>query len=152
VYSTRVFRHLNAPRPAVYRALLDAGAIAKWRVPAGMSSRVHEFDAREGGSFRVSLTYDAPTGTGKTALRTDTYHGRFVKLVPNEQVVEAFEFEAADPELRGEMTMTTTLTDAAGGTGVLMVHEGIPDKVPAADSETGTRMALANLAKLVEGG
>jgi uncharacterized protein YndB with AHSA1/START domain len=119
-------------------------------VPAGMSSRVHEFDAREGGSFRISLTYDAPTGTGKSAPRTDTYHGRFARLVRNEQVVEVFEFETADPGLRGQMTMTTTLTDAAGGTDVVVVHEGIPDKVPAADNETGTRMALANLARLVE--
>jgi uncharacterized protein YndB with AHSA1/START domain len=141
---------MSAPRPAVYRALLDAGAIAKWRVPAGMSSRVHEFDAREGGSFRISLTYYAPAETGKSARHTDTYHGHFVRLVPNEQVVEVFEFETADPELRGQMTMTTTLTEAAGGTDVLVVHEGIPDKVPAADNETGTRMALANLAKLVE--
>jgi uncharacterized protein YndB with AHSA1/START domain len=150
VYSTQVSRHINAPRPAVYRALVDAGAIPKWRVPTGMSARVHEFDAREGGSFRISLSYHAPTGTGKSAEHTDTYHGHFVRLVPDEQVVEVFEFETADPGLRGEMTMTTTLTDAAGGTDVLVVHEGIPDKVPAADNETGTRMALANLAGLVE--
>jgi uncharacterized protein YndB with AHSA1/START domain len=134
----------------VYRALLDPGAIAQWRVPAGMSSHVHEFDAREGGRFRVSLTYDAPVGTGKSGPQTDTYHGHFVKLVPNEQVVEAFEFETADPALRGTMTMTTTLTDADGGTDILVVHEGIPDSVPQADNETGTRMALANLAQLVE--
>jgi uncharacterized protein YndB with AHSA1/START domain len=150
VYSTQASRHIRAPRSAVYRALLDAGAIAQWRVPAGMRSHVHEFDAREGGSFRVSLTYDAPTGTGKSASHTDTYRGHFVKLVPDEQVVEVFEFETADPELRGEMTMTTTLTDADGGTDVLVVHEGVPDKVPPADNETGTRMALAKLAKLTE--
>jgi uncharacterized protein YndB with AHSA1/START domain len=150
MYSTRVSRRMSAPRPAVYRALLDPGAITKWRVPAGMSSRVHEFDAREGGAFRISLTYDGPAGTGKSAPHTDTYHGHFVKLVPNEKVVEVFEFETADPELRGKMTMTTALTEAADGTDVLVVHEGIPDKVPAADNETGTRMALANLAKLVE--
>ena len=150
MYSTQASRHIRAPRSAVYRALLDAGAIAQWRVPPGMSSHVHEFDAREGGSFRVSLTYDAPTGTGKSASHTDTYRGHFVKLVPDEQVVEVFEFETADPDLRGEMTMTTTLTDADGGTDVLVVHEGVPDKVPPADNETGTRMALAKLAKLTE--
>ena len=150
MYSTQASRHIRAPRSAVYRALLDAGAITQWRVPAGMSSHVHEFDAREGGSFRVSLTYDAPTGTGKSASRTDTYRGHFVKLVPDEQVVEVFEFETADPDLRGEMTMTTTLTDADGGTDVLVVHEGVPDKVPPADNETGTRLALAKLAKLTE--
>ncbi len=150
MYSTQVSQHVDASRPAVYRALLDAEAIAKWRVPAGMRSHVHEFDAREGGSFRVSLTYDAPDGAGKSAPHTDTYHGHFLKLVPNEEVVEVFEFETADPAFRGTMTMTTTLTDADGGTDVLVVHEGIPDGVPAADNETGTRMALANLAHLVE--
>jgi uncharacterized protein YndB with AHSA1/START domain len=150
VYSTQLSRHIDAPRPAVYRALVDAGAISKWRVPGGMSARVHEFDAREGGAFRVSLSYDTPAGTGKSAAHTDTYHGHFVRLVPDEQVVEVFEFETADPRLRGEMTMTTTLTDADGGTDVLVVHERIPDQVPAADNETGTRMALANLARLVE--
>ena len=150
MYSTRVSRHVNAARPAIYRALVDASAIAKWRVPDGMSARVHEFDAREGGAFRISLSYDTPAGTGKSAAHTDTYHGHFVRLVPDEQVVEVFEFETADPGLRGEMTMTTTLADAGGGTDVLVVHEGIPDQVPAADNETGTRMALASLARLVE--
>ncbi|MEV0399220.1 SRPBCC domain-containing protein [Actinoallomurus sp. NPDC050550] len=152
MHSTRVSQHINASRPAVYRALLDANVMAKWRVPDGMSSHVHVFDAREGGAFRVSLTYDAPDAVGKSTAHTDTYHGHFVKLVPNEQVVEEFEFEAEDPALRGTMTMTTTLTDADGGTDVVIVHEGLPDVVPAADNETGTRMALANLARLVEGG
>src|SRR5712691_243762 len=104
--STRITRLINAPRAAVYRALLDARAVATWKVPTGMTSHVHAFDGREGGSFRISLTYDAPTGTGKTTARTDTYHGRFVKLVPNELVVEADEFETTDPALRGEMTIT----------------------------------------------
>jgi uncharacterized protein YndB with AHSA1/START domain len=151
VYSTEISQHVNAPRAAVYRALLDPDAIAHWRVPAGMRSQVHEFEAREGGRFRVSLTYDSPDSTGKTAGHTDTYHGRFLRLVPDERVVEQFEFEAADPALGGTMTMTTTLTDAGdGGTTVTIRHEGIPDVVPAADNETGTRMALANLARLVE--
>src|SRR2546421_7187715 len=100
--STRISRCVNAPRPAVYRALLDARAVATWMVPDGMTSHVHAFDHREGGSFRISLTYDAPTGAGKTSAHTDTYHGRFVKLVPDEQVVEVVEFEATDPALRGE--------------------------------------------------
>lgn len=151
MYSTRVSRHVKAERSAVYRALLDADSIAKWRVPDGMSGQVHEFDAREGGGFRVSLTYDAQTGTGKSTAHTDTYHGHFVKLVPDEQVVEVFEFETESPELRGEMRMTTSLTEVDGGTDVLIVHEGMPDAVPAADNETGMRMALENLAKLVEG-
>jgi uncharacterized protein YndB with AHSA1/START domain len=151
VYSTRVNGHVRAARSIVYRALIDADAIAKWRVPHGMRAQVHEFDAREGGSFRISLMYTAPTETGKSSMRTDTYHGHFAKLVPDEQVVEVIAFESADPALQSPMTMTTTLTDASGGTEVLIVHDGIPDIVPAADNELGTRMALANLAALVEG-
>ena len=88
---TRITQCVNAPRTAVYRARLDPHAAATWMVPDGMTSHVHEFDAREGGSFRISLTYDEPTGTGKTTAHTDTYHGRFAKLVPNEQVVEVIE-------------------------------------------------------------
>jgi uncharacterized protein YndB with AHSA1/START domain len=152
VYTTRVSRRVNASRAEIYRALLDATAVARWRVPTGMRGEVHEFDAREGGAFRVSLTYEAPDATGKSEARTDTYHGRFVELVPDERVVEVVEFETADPGLRGEMTMTTELAETDGGTEVVIVHEGVPDAVPAADNETGTRMALANLARLVEPG
>ena len=85
-----------------------------------------EFDAREGGAFRISLTYDAQTGTGKTTAHTDTYRGNFVKLVANTQVVEALEFETTDDALRGKMTITTTLVDANGGTDVLVQYEGLP--------------------------
>ena len=148
--STHIGRHINAPRAIIYRALLDARAVAAWRVPTGMTCHVHAFEAREGGSFRVSLTYDAPTGEGKTTAHTDTYHGRFVKLVPNELVVEVVEFETTDPALRGEMTITTTLTDAGGGTDLLAVHDGLPPGVPVADNEAGWREALAKLAALVE--
>jgi uncharacterized protein YndB with AHSA1/START domain len=152
VSSTRISRHVNAPRASVYRALLDARAVATWKVPTGMTSHVHAFDAREGGSFRISLTYDESTGTGKTTAHTDTYHGRFAKLVTDEQVVEAVEFETTDPALRGEMTITITLTDADGGTDVLAVHDGLPRGVPTADNEAGWREALAKLAALVEAG
>jgi len=148
--STRISQHINAPRAVVYRALLDPRAIAKWKVPDGMTCHLHAFDAREGGSFRISLTYDAPTGTGKTTAHTDTYHGRFVRLIPNEQVVEVDEFETDDPALRGEMTITITLVDGNGGTDLLAVHDGLPSGVSPGDNETGWRMALAKLAALVE--
>ena len=148
--STRISRRVNAPRAIVYRALLDARAVPKWKVPTVMTSHVHTFDAREGGSFRISLTYDEPTGTGKTSAHTDTYHGCFVKLVTNEQVVEVVEFETTDPHLRGEMTITISLADAkGGGTDVLAVHDGLPSGVPIADNEAGWREALAKLAALV---
>ena len=149
--STEVSCLIRAPRPAVYRALVDPAAISVWRVPTGMASQVHEFDAREGGRFRVSLSYEAPDRTGKSSGNTDTYHGHFVSLVADEQVVEQIEFETADPALLGTMTMTTTLADAAGGTRVTVRHDGIPDGVAAADNETGTRMALEKLTDLVEG-
>lgn len=150
--SSRFFRHMNAPRALVYHALLDPGAVAKWKVPDGMTCHVHAFDAREGGSLRISLTYDAPTGTGKTSAHTDTYHGRFVKLVPDEQVVEVDEFETEDPALRGEMKITITLADSNGGTDLVAVHDGLPPGVSSADNETGWQMALARLAALVESG
>lgn len=149
--STRVHRHIDAPRPVVYRLLLDAGAIVQWKVPDDMQAQVHVFEAHEGGAIRMSLTYDAPTGTGKTAAHTDTYHGRFIRLVPNELVVEADEFETDDPALRGEMISTITLADsAAGGTDVVGMHEHLPPGLSTADNESGWRMALDKLAALAE--
>ena len=148
--STRVTCRVDAPRSRVYRALIDAQAVEKWMVPDGMTSHVHTWDAREGGELRVSLTYDAPTGSGKTTAHTDTFHGRFVKLVSNQLVVEMIEFETTDPRLRGEMTITYALSDADGGTDVLGVHDGLPPGVSTADNETGWRMSLAKLAALVE--
>jgi uncharacterized protein YndB with AHSA1/START domain len=148
--STRVSGHVDAPRVAVYRALVDADAIAAWRVPAGMRSEVHKFDAREGGTFRISLHSDSPDAVGTSSALTDTYHGHFVELVPDERVVEAIEFESDDPALGGVMTMTTTLRESGDGTDVLIEHDGIPDAVNPADNETGTRMALAALAAWVE--
>lgn len=120
-------------------------------VPNGMSSRVHTFEPREGGAFRISLTYDAPSAAGKTTADTDTYHGRFVKLIPNEQVVEVVEFETTDPAIQGEMTITISLADANGGTDISAVHDGLPRGVSTADNELGWRMSLDKLAALVEG-
>ncbi len=148
--TTRLTQHVNASPAVVYRALIDAGAVAAWRVPDGMTSHVHQFEGREGGSFRISLTYDTPTGTGKTSAHTDTYHGRFVRLVPNQQVVEVIELETTDPALQGEMIVTFTLTEVNGGTDVLGVHENVPPGVSPADNEMGWRMSLENLARLVE--
>jgi uncharacterized protein YndB with AHSA1/START domain len=148
--ATRISRRVNAPCPKVYRALLDARAVATWMVPTGMTSHVHAFDPREGGAFRISLTYDAPTGAGKTTAHTDTYHGRFIELVPDEKVVEVVEFETADPALQGEMTITMTLADADGATELLAVHDGLPPGLSPADNEAGWRSSLAKLAVLVD--
>ncbi|HWT23906.1 MAG TPA: SRPBCC family protein [Solirubrobacteraceae bacterium] len=148
--STRTSRVIRAPRGRVYAALLDPAAVARWKVPAGMTCEVHTFEAREGGAIRVSLTYDAPDRTGKTTGRTDTYHGRFARLVPGELVVEVDEFETDDPALRGEMTITVGLRDHDDGTELVAVHEGLPDGVRPADNEEGWRQSLDRLAALVE--
>ncbi len=148
--STRVSRHVKAPRAKVYAALIDANAVARWKVPAGMTCHVHEFEGREGGTIRISLTYDASGDAGKTTAHTDTYRGRFVELTPNERVVEVDEFETADPALRGEMKITISLVDSDGGTDVLGVHEGLPPGVSIADNQAGWQSSLARLAALVE--
>lgn len=167
---TRLVRRIRAPRAVVYRALLDPAAVQQWMVPDGMTSEVHEFEAREGGGFRISLTYDEPTGTGKTSSRTDTFHGRFARLVPDTEVVQVVEFETDDPSMQGEMTITYRLTDLArdggddparpgnGGvpgtevpdTEVIGHHEHVPPGVSPADNELGWTMSMGKLARLVE--
>lgn len=148
--TTRLARHIRAPRASVYRALLDPEAVQWWMVPDSMTSHVHSFEAREGGTFRISLTYDQPTTTGKTTAQTDTYHGRFTRLVPDTEVVQVIEFEADDPALQGEMTITYTLADTGEGTDLTALHENLPPGIPPADNELGWSMSLAKLARLVE--
>jgi uncharacterized protein YndB with AHSA1/START domain len=148
--TTRVSRHIDAPRARVYGALLDPELVQQWMVPDGMTSRVHSFDAREGGTFRISLTYDAPTTTGKTGPQTDSFHGWFVRLVPDSEVVQRVEFESDDPSMQGEMTITYTLADAGGGTDLVGRHENLPPGVAPADNELGWSMSVAKLARLVE--
>lgn len=148
--TTRGARHVRAPRARVYAALLDPGAVQQWMVPDGMTSRIHSFDAREGGTFRISLTYDEPTTAGKTSPRTDSFHGRFVRLVPDTEVVQAVEFETDDPAMQGEMTIIYTLADAGSGTDLVGVHENLPPGVSPADNELGWTMSIEKLAGLVE--
>jgi uncharacterized protein YndB with AHSA1/START domain len=148
VYSQTSQRLVRAPRAAVYAALLDPRAIESWRVPDDMTARVEELEARQGGRFRVSLSYRDAGRSGKSEGATDTTVGYYAELNPGRQVIE---FESDDPALAGEMTMTWTLRDVDGGTEVELVHVGLPDAVPAQDNATGTRMALGNLAAYVEG-
>jgi len=150
VYATTTTGLVRAPRQQVYAALLDPDAVARWRVPDGMTAEVHVWEPRAGGRFRVSLTYDGDEA-GKSGAHTDTYAGHFSRLVQDEQVVEVLAFESDDPDLREQMTMTTSLRDAEGGTEVELVHDGVPDAVRPEDNETGSRMALAKLAAYVEG-
>jgi uncharacterized protein YndB with AHSA1/START domain len=147
-YSTELSIEVAAPPAAVYRALLDADAVARWRVPDNMTGEVHEWDPRAGGRFRVSLTYVGDEA-GKSGAHTDTYSGTFVELVPDQRVVEITEFETDDPALQGAMTMTTTIAPSAAGSTVIVRHDDVPDAVSPADNEAGTRMALVKLAALV---
>ena len=147
---TRIRYHIRAPRTDVYRAMLDPAAVARWRVPEGMTSEVHHFEAWEGGRFRVSLTHETATGMGKTTSQTDTCHGRFVRLVPDELIVERVEFETSDPSMQGEMTITTSLVEADDGTDLIAEHAGLPPGVSPADNEIGWQMSLRRLADLVE--
>jgi uncharacterized protein YndB with AHSA1/START domain len=147
--TTRARRHINAPPERVYRLLIDRDAVQRWKVPDGMSSYVHAFEPRVGGTFRVSLTYDSPDPQGKSSAHTDTYHGRFVSLIPNSLVVESLEFETTNPAMSGEMTISYTLSPSHG-TDLLAVHEGLPDGVRPADNELGWRMSLDKLAALAE--
>ena len=132
----------------MYEALTDPALIGRWRYPDGMTSVV---ERQEDGAFRVTLTYEAPDAQGKTTARSDVYRARFTRLVSAELVVEVDEFETADPQLAGEMTMTIILRDGDGGTELLAVHEGVPPGVTGEDNELGWRMALDRLAALVEG-
>lgn len=126
-------------------------------VPDGMTSEVHAFDPVEGGTFRISLTYDERTGAGKTTADTDTFHGTFARLVPDHEVVQVVEFETDDPSMQGEMTITYQLTDAGSadgtiGTMVTGSHEGLPPGLDPADNELGgLYSSMSKLAHLVEG-
>jgi uncharacterized protein YndB with AHSA1/START domain len=152
--TSRVSRIMEAPREAVYRACIDPATVAVWRVPDNMTARVHMFDARVGGGYRMSLTYrDAgPSRAGKSSDDTDTFEGQFVELVANETIVEVIAFESEDPGFAGAMRITTSLRDAAGGTEITLAFENIPPGIRPADNDEGTRQSLNKLAALLEGG
>jgi uncharacterized protein YndB with AHSA1/START domain len=150
--STQVSRIIKAPRQAVYQACLDPDAVARWRVPDNMVGHMHVFEAREGGTVRMSLTYRDPGQSpgGKTSEDTDTFQGRFVELVTCEKIVEAIVFESSDPAFAGEMKLTTRLADADAGTEITILCENIPPGIRLEDNQTGSRQSLRKLATLVE--
>ena len=152
--STQVSAIIKASRKAVYQACLDPDALAAWRVPDNMKGQVHVFEAREGGTYRMSLTYQDPAHSlrGKTSGDTDTFQGRFVELVPDEKIVEMVVFESQDPRFAGDMKITTRLADTGEGTRVTILCENIPTGVRPQDNETGCRQSLRKLAALVESG
>lgn len=145
----RFSQFIPAPPEAVYQALLDPARIEQWRVPSDMRAEAHHFEAWPGGRFRVSLTFQFEGPTGKSSARTDTYHGSFRELLPNQRVVEVLEFETDDPQMQGEMTITTTLDAVDGGTLLTAIHSGLPPGISTRDNEIGWRDSLSKLARLL---
>lgn len=143
-------RLIKAPSRTIYRALLDPNAIAAWRAPRGMRMEIAAFDAREGGIFRMALTYDDPTACGKTSAHSDVVEGRFHELVPNERVVEIVTFSSDDPVFAGEMSITTSLSPVPDGTEVTIRCDNVPHGISAEDHQAGLASTLANLAAFIE--
>ena len=117
-----------------------------------MTGKVHEFEARVGGGYRMSLFYPASerANRGKTAEREDRFTARFVELTPPTRVVQAISFDSANPAFAGEMTMAVTFEERDGGTEVTIVFERIPPGIRSEDNDAGTRSSLEKLARYVE--
>ena len=144
-------RRIDAPVDALYRALTDPDARARWLPPSGMTARMERYDLRVGGGYRMVLTFADPSGgTGKSTADSDVVEATFVELVEGERVVEAIEFESDDPAFAGTMTMTWQLTPLPGGTEVSIVASGVPTGISPADHATGMQSSLENLAAYVE--
>ena len=139
--TVRLHRVLRAPAERVYRAFLDAAAMAKWLPPYGFTCQVHELDARVGGRYRMSFT-NFTTGEGHT------FGGVYNELVPGERLRYTDKFE--DPNLPGEMQMTLTLTPVSCGTELHIVQEGVPAAIPLEMCYLGWQESLVQLARLVE--
>ena len=152
--STRTSRVIKASREALYRAFTDPAALAAWLSPGEMTGKVHEFDARVGGGYRMSLFYPSSEQVyrGKTSEREDRFTARFVELTPPTRIVQAISFDSVDPAFSGEMTMVVTLEDRDGGTEVTILFEHIPSGIRPEDNEDGSRSSLEKLARYVESG
>ena len=139
--TVRLHRVLRAPAERVYRALLDPDAMAKWLPPNGFTGKVHQMDAKVGGSYKMSFTN---FGSGQS----HSFGGKFIELVPNERIRYSDTFD--DPNLAGTMMTTITFTKVSVGTEVNVVQEGIPSVIPLDGCYLGWQESLALLAKLVE--
>ena len=137
----RLHRVLRATPERVYRAFLDPEALVKWLPPNGFTCKVHEMNAKVGGSFKMSFTNFS---TGKS----HSFGGTYVELKPNERIRYTEKFD--DPNLPGEMQTTITLKEVFCGTEVSIVQEGIPAVIPAEACYLGWQESLTLLAKLVE--
>lgn len=134
-------RVLRAPAERVYRAFLDADAMAKWLPPNGFTCKVHQFDARVGGTFRMSFS-NFSTGD------SHAFGGEYLELVEYERIRYVDRFD--DPNLPGEMQVTVSLRAVSCGTELNITQAGIPDLIPAEACYLGWQESLILLAKLVE--
>jgi uncharacterized protein YndB with AHSA1/START domain len=139
--SVRFHRVLRAAPERVYRAFLDAGAMAKWLPPHGFTGKVHQLEAKVGGVYKMSFTN---FGSGKS----HSFGGTFLELVPHERIRHSDKFD--DPNLPGEMQTTITLKKVFCGTELNIVQEGIPDVIPPEACCLGWQESLTLLAQLVE--
>ncbi|GAB6928089.1 SRPBCC family protein [Paenibacillus sp. JCM 10914] len=145
-------RVIMATPRTIYQAFINSEALASWLPPEGMSGQIDTFDAREGGNYRMTLTYIGADqiSAGKSSENTDVVQGKFLTLVPDERVVQLIEFESEDPAYAGLMTMTWTLTSLPEGTDVTVVCENVPEGIRQEDHEEGLNSTLENLASFKE--
>jgi uncharacterized protein YndB with AHSA1/START domain len=139
--TVRLHRVLRAPPERVYRAFLDADAIAKWLPPNGFTCRVEHLDATVGGTFRMAFT-------NFTTQQSHAFGGAYFELVPNERICYSDTFD--DPNLPGTMKTTVSLQAVSCGTELSIVQEGIPELIPVESCHLGWQESLVLLAKLVE--
>ena len=139
--TVRLHRVLHAPPARVYKAFLDAAAIAKWLPPNGFTCTVHQLDASVGGSYRMSFT-NFSTGNGQA------FGGTYRELVEAQRIRYSDSFE--DPSLPGEMDTTITFREVSVGTDLEIVQSGIPDAIPVEMCYLGWQESLVLLGKLVE--
>jgi len=139
--TVRFHRVLRAAPEKVYRAFVDAEAMAKWLPPNGFTGKVHHMDAKVGGTYKMSFTN---FGTG----RSHSFGGQYLELVPHERIRYTDRFD--DPNLPGEMQATITLKKVSCGTELNIVQEGLPAVIPPEACYLGWQESLSLLAKLVE--
>jgi uncharacterized protein YndB with AHSA1/START domain len=139
--TVRFHRVLRAPPERVYRAFLDAGAMSKWLPPFGFTGKVHQMDAKVGGSYRMSFT-------NFTTGHAHSFGGKYLELAPHERLRYTAVFE--DANLPGEMQTTVSLTKVFCGTEINIVQEGIPEVIPVQACYLGWQESLTLLAQLVE--
>ena len=145
-------RTIPAGADAIYGAFTDPERLVTWLPPGNMKGRVLEYDFREGGRYRIELSYDeaATAGTGKTSARTDVSAGRFVKLEPGKRIVQSAEFESSDASFAGEMTISWTFEPTMDGTRVTVAADDVPPGITKEDHDAGLRASLENLARHVD--